>query len=141
MPETTWRLRGADDRLTLVERPQPGCVDLFLDGRTQILWMTGRVPLVLIDAGIAYRDLSDPNGPLAPPAPPSAVEVLAELVAALDAAGYVDLVPPAPATQTRGWVTDIASDVTVVAGAVTAVAVAIEKARAVLARQPVPATH
>jgi hypothetical protein len=148
MTDETWQLRGADDRLTIVRRPQ-GCVDLALDDTT-VAYVTGRGrPLneILSVAGVAYRC---PNGrsPIYPPTPSTAGDALAELVAAIEAAGVVTPGPePKPWTgprsdvevpgriappQTRGIVADLAGDATATAAAVTALLVAYEKARAVL---------
>jgi hypothetical protein len=150
MTDETWTLRGADERLTIVRRPQ-GCVDLVLDGDT-VAYVTGRGrPLneTLTAAGVAYR-CPDGRSPLYPPTPPTAGDALAELVAAIETAGVVTPGPePKPWTGTRsdvevpgriapprarGIVADLAGDATAAAGAVTALLVAYEKARAVLGR-------
>jgi hypothetical protein len=156
MNDETWQLRGADDRLTIVRRPQ-GCVDLALDDTT-VAYVTGRGrPLneILSVAGVAYR-CPDGRSPLYPPTPPTAGDVLAELVAAIEAAGVVTPGPePKPWTgprsnvevpgriappRRRGIVTDLAGDATAAAGAVTALLVAYEKARVVLGRRTTTST-
>lgn len=153
VPPATWCLRGADERLTIVCRPQ-GCVDLVLDGDDTVAYVTdidGPVIEALSAAGVAYR-CPDGRTPLYPPTPPTAGDVLTELVAAIEATGVVAPRPnPKPWTgprsdvevagritppRARGIVADLAGDVTAAAGAVTALLVAYERARIVLGRRP-----
>lgn len=142
VPEETWTMRGADERLTIMRRPQ-GCYDLVLDGTHSVAYLTGcgrPISDLLASAGIAFRRLGDPAGPLDPPPPATAEAVLAELVAAVEALG---IVAPGP----KPWA-DRCSDVGIApprgrnraASTVSALFVAHEKARAVLARRPAPTT-
>lgn len=144
MAEDVWTLRGADERLTLIRRPQ-GCIDLVLDGDRPVAYLTGRgrpITDILSTVGVAHLL---PAGPYAFPVPPSAVEALADLVAAMEDAGVVP--PPRewkgpridPPSRPRGVVADLAGDVDALAGALIAVLAAYEKAKAVLGTRPAQA--